>query len=197
VNLVSPTHYLPWIIAALDRVRGELKIPIVYNSGGYETVETVKMLEGYVDVFLPDLKYFDEDLSLKYSAAKDYFKVASSAILEMFKQVGKVQLDDSGIIKKGVIIRHLTLPNARADTFKIMEWIAGNFPQNEILVSVMSQYTPFFHSGEFKEISRRISTFEYNSVIEKVNDLGLKGFMQAKSSAKEEYTPDFNLEGIF
>ena len=196
INLVSPTQYVPWIISALDLVKPQLKIPVVYNSGGYESIETLRSLRDYIDIYLPDLKYMDQEISKKYSNADDYFEVAAAAITEMYNQVGGVSFDDDGILKKGMIIRHLTLPNNRVDSIRIMEWISRTFPKNDILISLMSQYTPFYHSNYYKEINRRISTFEYNSVVDKAVSLGLDGFMQEKSSAKEEYTPEFNLEGI-
>ena len=196
INLVSPTQYVPWIILALDLVKPKLKIPVVYNSGGYESIETLRSLQDYIDIYLPDLKYMNQEISKKYSNADDYFEVAAAAITEMYNQVGGVSFDDDGILKKGMIIRHLTLPNNRVDSIRIMEWISKTFPKNDILISLMSQYTPFYHSNYYKEINRRISTFEYNSVVDKAVSLGLDGFMQEKSSAKEEYTPEFNLEGI-
>lgn len=196
INLVSPTHFVPQIISALDSVKGKLAIPVVYNTGGYERVETLKMLNGYIDIYLPDFKYYDNGLAKKYSGAGDYFEVVCAAVDEMHRQVGAVQLDESGLIKKGVIIRNLTLPNHRRDSIAVLEEIAQRWGTSDILLSLMSQYTPFYKSGDFPEISRRISTFEYNSVLKRAGELGFNGFMQEKSSAKEEYTPDFDLDGI-
>ena len=196
INLVSPTHFVPQIISALDLVRGKLAIPVVYNTGGYERIETLKMLDGYIDVYLPDFKYYDNELAKKYSGTSDYFEVVCAAVDEMLRQVGAVQLDENGIIKKGVIIRHLTLPNHRHDSIAVLEEIARRWGTSDILLSLMSQYTPFYRSGEFPEISRRISTFEYNSVLKRAEELGFNGFMQEKASAKEEYTPDFDFDGI-
>lgn len=196
INLVSPTHFVPQIISALDSVKGKLAIPVVYNTGGYERTETLKMLDGYIDVYLPDFKYYDNEIAKKYSGAGDYFEVVCAAVDEMLRQVGAVQVDENGIIKKGVIIRHLTLPNHRYDSIAVLEEIARRWGTSDILLSLMSQYTPFHKSGDFPEISRRISTFEYNSVLKRAGELGFNGFMQEKSSAKEEYTPDFDLEGI-
>lgn len=196
INLVSPTHFVPQIISALDSVRGKLAIPVVYNTGGYERTETLKMLDGYIDVYLPDFKYYDNKLAKKYSGAGDYFEVVCAAVDEMLRQVGAVQLDENGLIKKGVIIRHLTLPNHRRDSIAVLEEIARRWGTSDILLSLMSQYTPFYKSGDFPEISRRISTFEYNSVLKRAGELGFNGFMQEKSSAKEEYTPNFDFEGI-
>lgn len=194
INLVTPTQYIPWIIMALDKVKHKLSIPVVFNSGGYENIETIKLLKDYVDVFLPDLKYYSPEISLKYSSAKDYFEVATKAITQMFNQTGPLKFDGD-LLKKGVIIRHMVLPSHRKDSEMVLNWIAENFNTDEILVSVMSQYTPCYNSVNFKEINRRISTYEYNCVMQTVNKLGLKGFMQEKSSAKEEYTPPFDLEG--
>ena len=142
INLVSPTQYVPLICSAIGLVRKELKIPIVYNTSGYETTDTLKELRGYVDIYLPDIKYFDPKRSEKYSSAPDYFDVASKAVLEMYRQVGSVVLDENGIAKRGLIIRHMVMPGGRKDSCDIMKWIAANLPKDDILVSVMSQYTP-------------------------------------------------------
>ncbi len=195
IDLVSPTPYVPQIIEALDICDEKLVIPIVYNTGSYELAETLQMLEGYVDVYLPDMKYFDNALGEKYSSVSNYFETASEAIKEMYRQVGAVQIED-GIIKKGVIIRHLALPSHRRDSEKILEWIAGTFPEKDVLVSLMSQYFPTYKSSEHKEISRKISTFEYNFLLDRAAELGLEGFMQERSSAECEYTPNFDLYGL-
>lgn len=196
INLVSPTHFVPQIISTLDKVKSQLDIPIVYNTGGYERVETLKMLDGYIDIYLPDFKYYDNELAKKYSSAADYREVVCDAIDEMLRQTGKICLDEKGKIIKGVIIRHLTLPNHRFDSIAVLEEIAKRWGTEDILLSLMSQYTPFYRSKDFPEISRRISTFEYNSVLKKVAELGFDGFMQERASAKEEYTPDFDFYGI-
>ncbi len=195
INLVSPTPYVLQIISALDMCRGKLNIPIIYNTGGYEKVETIKLLGGYVDVYLPDFKYFDNALGKKYSGADNYFETVTAALKEMYRQTGSCCIED-GIIRRGTVIRHLALPSHRDDSVRILKWIAENLPRDGVLVSLMSQYTPFYKSAEHKEISRRISTFEYNYILDKAVSLGLKGFMQERSSAKEEYTPDFDLSGI-
>lgn len=197
INLVTPTQYLPWILPALELVRDELKIPVVYNCGGYEKTETIRLLKDYVDIWLPDLKYFDSALSARYSRASDYFSVASEAILQMVRQTGKPVLDTSGLMKKGVIIRHMVLPGQRKDSIRLLRWISENLTPGTYLLSLLSQFTPFYKSSSYPEINRRITTFEYESVVEEAIRLGLtQGFMQEKSSAKEEYTPPFNLEGI-
>lgn len=195
INLVSPTPYVPQIISALDICGDRLSVPVVYNTGGYETLETLRLLEGYVDVYLPDFKYYGNALAEKYSGAKNYFETVTAALKEMYRQVGGCRIED-GIIRRGMIIRHLVLPAHRHDSVKVLEWITGNLPKDSVLISLMSQYTPFYRSFEHKEISRRISTFEYNFVLDKARELGLNGFMQEKSSAREEYTPDFDLSGI-
>lgn len=195
INLVSPTPYVLQIISALDMCRGKLNIPIIYNTGGYEKVDTIKLLDGYVDVYLPDFKYFDNALGEKYSGVDNYFETVTAALKEMYRQTGSCCIED-GIIRRGTVIRHLALPSHRDDSVRILKWIAENLPCDGVLVSLMSQYTPFYKSAEHKEISRRISTFEYNYILDKAVSLGLKGFMQERSSAKEEYTPDFDLSGI-
>ncbi len=195
INLVTATHYADKVIRALDLCRHKLKIPIVFNCGGYEKVDTIKMLDGYIDVFLPDLKYFDDSIAIKYSSAPNYFTISTSAILQMFKQTGKYKIEDN-LIKSGVIIRHLVLPTHRKDSLKVLDWITQNFNTDDILISLMSQYTPYRENKNFEELNRRISTFEYNNVVDQALTLGLKGFMQERSSAKEEYTPDFDLSGI-
>lgn len=194
INLVSPTPHIPKIIEALDLVKPKLIIPVVYNCGGYESVDTVKMLEGYVDVYLPDMKYFSDDLALKYSGCKDYFNTALDALKEMVRQVGKPRFDDNGIIQKGVIVRHLVLPTLRKDSIRIMNELAKHFDRDEILISAMSQYVPMHRSFDFKELSRRVSTFEYNSLLDEINRLGFEGFSQQREAADKAYIPKFDGE---
>lgn len=197
IELVTPTHFIPQIISALDKVKIKLNIPVVYNSGGYELTETIKRLNGYIDVYLPDIKYFSPEISAKYSSAPDYFEYASSAVSEMISQVGKLRYNHKNGLIKGTVIRHLVLPNCRHDSMKIMDWIAENTPSENRLVSIMSQYTPFdFIPDKYKEIKRRITKMEYNSVVRYAESLGIQGFTQDISSARKEYVPDFNLEGI-
>lgn len=197
INLVSATPYTDAVLRVLDRMRGrELVIPVVWNSGGYERVETLRRLEGYVDIYLPDLKYYDSALSARYSGAADYFPTAMAAIREMVRQTGKPVFDARGMLRKGTIIRHLVLPGCRHDSLRVVAALAENFPTDTVLVSLMSQYTPFYKSTEHPEINRRITTFEYESVCRAVTDAGFDGYFQEKSSAKEEYTPPFDLEGV-
>lgn len=196
INLVTATHYLPWILPALDQVRDRLHIPVVYNCGGYERTETVRALKDYVDIWLPDLKYFNPELSWRYSRAKDYFDVASEAILQMIAQAGKPQFHNS-LMERGVIIRHMVLPGQKADSIQLLRWIAETLPKGQYYISLMSQYTPFYKSHEYPELNRRITSYEYQKVVDAALELGLEdGFMQEKSSAKEEYTPPFDLEGL-
>ena len=197
INLVTGTHFLPGILTALDLARPKLSIPVVYNCGGYEKPEVIRLLDGYVDIYLPDLKYFDPELSARYSGARDYFAQASQAVSAMISQTGSPVFDEDGIMQKGVIIRHMVLPGSRKDSISILHWIRENLPEEGFLLSLLSQYTPFYKSREYPQINRRLTTYEYDKVLEEAISLGLtKGFMQEKSSAKEEYTPPFDLEGL-
>jgi len=197
---VTATQYLPSVTAALDLVKKDLSIPVVYNCGGYERVETIKALKDYVDIWLPDLKYQDPALSARYSQAPDYFSYASDAIRQMIAQTGAPVLDEEGIMRSGVIIRHMILPGAKEDSIRLLHWMKDALPMGQYYISLLSQYTPFYRAakgGEFPEISRRITTYEYEKVLDAAIRLGLdQGFMQEKSSAKEEYTPPFDLEGV-
>ncbi len=195
INLVNPTHFVPQIISALDTVKSSLKIPVVYNSGGYERIDTLRMLKGYIDVFLPDLKYKSNELSQKYSKAKDYFENASKAILEMHRQQPKLVFEN-GLLKKGLIIRHLILPNCRHDSIDIVNWLSENLDSESYLFSLMSQYTPNDNCKLYPEINRRVSTFEYKSVLKIVEEKGINGYSQGRESAIKEYTPDFDFEGL-
>ncbi len=193
INLVTPSHYVKQIVEALNIYKP--KIPVVYNTSGYDSVEELKMLEGYVDVFLTDLKYYSSELSQKYSSAKNYFEMCSLAIKEMIRQQPK-NVMENGLIKKGVIIRHMVLPNCIDDSFKVLEWIKNNLGE-DVIVSVMGQYTPYFNASKFPEINRKLKPVEYKLVINHFNKLGLKnGFMQSLDSADENFIPPFNLEGV-
>ena len=197
IELVTPTHFLPDIISSLDLVKHKLIIPIVYNTGGYERTETIDMLNGYVDVYLPDIKYYSSEMSKRYSNAADYFEYASKAVTTMIKQVGALQYNSDGGLIKGTIIRHLVLPKGRHDSIKIMEWIAQNTSAEDVLVSIMNQYTPFdFISDEFPELTRRVTKMEYNSVVRRAQELGINGFTQERTSAADKYVPDFDLSGL-
>lgn len=197
IDLITATQFLPQILPALDFVKHKLHIPVIYNCGGYEKTETLALLKDYIDIYLPDLKYFDSALSWRYSKAKNYFEVASEAIPYMIEQTGGLRYDTQGILQKGVIIRHMVLPCGKEDSIQLLHWIKENLPKGKYLLSLLSQYTPFYKSSDYPEINRRITTYEYNKVLDTAISLGLtQGFMQEKSSAKEEYTPPFDLEGI-
>ena len=197
INLVTAVQYIPSIIKALDNVKHKLNIPVVYNSGGYENVQTLEILKDYVDIYLPDIKYFDRELSKKYSLAEDYFDRAKEAVIKMIDNAGELKLNDKGIMQRGVIVRHMVLPSCYKDSIKILNWINDNLPKDKFLISLMSQYTPFYKAHEYPEINRRVTTYEYNKVVDEALTLGLdSGYIQEKSSAKEEYTPPFDLEGV-
>lgn len=195
INLVNPTHYVPAIIRALDMVRNELNIPVVYNSGGYERVETLRALEGYVDIYLPDIKYYSDELAQELSSATHYFETAMAAAEEMLRQTGKPQIDENGLLKKGVIIRHLVLPYHYHDSVEVIRRVGERFGK-DVLFSLMSQYTPFYKAKDIPRLNRRITTFEYRKALDAVYAAELEGFKQERSSAKEEYTPDFDFTGI-
>lgn len=202
INLVTATQFLPHILTALDKVRHKLTIPVVYNCGGYERTDIVKALKDYVDIWLPDFKYFDNHLALRYSRAGSYFEIASESILQMIEQTGppvwkEAKEETSPLLSSGVIIRHLVLPGHKNDSMALLRWIKDHLPSGHYLLSLMSQYTPYHPNPEYPELNRRITTYEYNQVLDTAIALGLtQGFMQQKSSAKEEYTPPFNLEGL-
>ncbi len=196
INLVSGTHFAPQITRALDICRERLHIPVAYNCGGYEKTETVEMLKGYVDIFMPDFKYYSSELSEKYSRAPDYCEYALKAVKKMIEITGKPVYGDDGMLKSGVIIRHMVLPTHRRDSEAVLRLLSENFTPDSFILSLMSQYTPFYKSHEYKELNRRISTYEYNKVAEIASELGFNGYMQERSSAKEEYTPDFDLSGV-
>ena len=195
INLVTPSHFVPQIRLALDYATG-LSIPVVYNSNGYDSIDSLKIMEGYVGIYLPDLKYFNPETAAKYSGAKDYFDIASAAIKEMYRQTGAALLDKDGIMKRGVIIRHLILPGYSSESVKLLDWLKANMPE-DIHISLMSQYTPYNNSCLPQEINRRITAYEYDRVVGRFYKLGFKnGYIQDRESASEEYIPDFNLEGL-
>lgn len=197
INLVTPTHYLNAVVAALEKVRPRLGIPVVYNCGGYEKKESLIRLDGLVDVYLPDLKYFSSELSARYSAAPDYFEVASRAVTEMYRQVGNVRFDGD-LVKRGVIVRHLVLPGCRRDSIALLKKLADLLPTDGIRLSLMRQFTPDFVSpDEYPELCRRLTSFEYESVLREADKLGFVGYSQSAESADKGYTPDFNTDEAF
>lgn len=197
INLVTPTMYAYQIIEAIKIARKNgLKIPIIYNSNGYENVETIKMLNGYIDVYLPDLKYYSDIISIKYSKAPHYFEIATAAIKEMIEQVGKPEFDENGIIKKGVIIRHLVLPNHIQNTKNILKWIKENLNE-DVYVSVMAQYFPTYKAKKIEGIDRKINNKEYREVEKYLYSLDIKnGYMQDLGKHEEEYVPCFDYRNI-
>ena len=193
LNLVTPTQFVPWIIEALELAGKNLQIPVVYNSSGYETVETLALLEGYVDVYLPDFKYFSPALSAAYSGAPDYFAAASRALLEMARQQPAPVLE-GGLLRRGLLIRHLVLPGAYRDSLALLDWLARHVDPKAVLISLMCQYTPM--RSDPPELNRRVTSFEYRKVVDRALELGFQGFTQSRSSARETYTPPFDLEGV-
>lgn len=192
INLVTPTIYAYQIIEAIKiaKIKG-LKIPIIYNSNGYESLETLKALKGYIDVYLPDLKYYYDDIAFKYSGVKNYFKYATEAIKEMCNQVGEPKFDENGIIKKGVIIRHLVLPNNIENSKQVLKWLKNNIDER-IYISIMAQYFPCYKAKEIEELSRKLTKEEYEEIENFVYELDIKnGYMQELGEHEEEYVPDF------
>lgn len=193
INLVTPTHFLPDILPALEP---KLPVPVVYNCGGYESVETLRQLEGKIDVYLPDFKYSDNALAKKLSSAPDYFETASAAILEMYRQVGKPVLEDDEM-KRGVLVRHLVLPGCVDNLLGVLDWVAEHFRSGDILFSLMSQYVPMGRAAEMPPFDRRITELEYDSVLSYMMLLGIEdGYTQDFSSAERGYTPSFDLTGL-
>lgn len=214
INLVTPSHFTPAIREALCMVRRNtaenpghpehpenpeypehpgppLEIPVVYNTNAYDGIEGLRQLEGLIDVYLPDLKYISSELSLEYSGAGDYFEKASRAILEMRRQAGPPVINNEGILQKGMIIRHLVLPGHANETLKVLDWISENLP-GDMYVSLMSQYIPCYKACSHPILGRRITRYEYEKVINRFVKLGLKGYVQERESASEQFIPDFN-----
>ena len=198
INLVNPSHYAGAIRQALISLKqqGQLTVPVVYNTNSYETINTLKALEGLVDVYLPDMKYFSEETARRYSRAQDYPQVSQKAVIEMYNQVGSPLLSETGIIQRGVIIRHLILPGHVKESMKVLDWISENLPKS-VYVSLMSQYTPFYAADKYPEINRPITRSEYERVVNHLYKLGLQeGYIQERQSADIQYIPDFNLDGV-
>ena len=192
INLVTPTHFSDGILKALKLIKGKLKIPVVYNTSGYEKPEEILKIADDVSVFLTDIKYFSPELSKKYSGASDYYKYAKASLEAMLKCQPRCEFDENGIMKKGVILRHLLLPSCRRDSISLLEDIANSFDVSSFKLSLMSQYTPDFYNGDFKELTRRVTSFEYQSVLDHAISLGYDGYFQEKDSANAKYTPNFN-----
>lgn len=194
LNLVTPTHYASMLAKVLKEYRST--VPVVWNSSGYEKAETLKTLEGLVDIYLPDIKYFDSAPALKYSGAADYFEFASAAVIEMHRQVGDLQIDSDGIATRGIAIRHMVLPGNISQAVKVFSWVRENLPI-ETYISVMRQYTPFGKAKDMPPVNRSLSAREYSIVKDKILALGFENCsFQKKESSAEKFIPDFNLEGV-
>lgn len=193
INLVNPTHYAHVIVQLL---REPLPVPVVWNTGGYDKVETLRALEGKIDIYLPDLKYVEAGPAGRYSNAPDYPEVAKAAILEMFRQTGPCQFGPDGLLKKGVIIRHLVLPGQLEAAKEVMDWVKDSFAPGDVLFSLMSQYIPYGHASDFPEINRPLRRGEARKAEEYMDLLGLEGFTQEQASASEQYIPPFDLTGV-
>lgn len=197
INLVTPTHYVPQIIEAITLAKNKgMNLPILYNTSGYENVETLKLLDGIVDIYLPDFKYYSNDIAKKYSNAPDYVEVAKLALEEMVRQVKTPKFDENGIMTKGVIVRHLILPSYSEDSKKVIKYLYETYG-DDIYISIMNQYTPF-GMEDYKELNRKVTTYEYNKVVNYAIELGVKnGFVQEGSAASESFIPDFkSYEGV-
>ena len=193
INLVTPTHFLPSILPALTP---KLPVPVVYNCGGYERVETLRELEGLVDIYLPDMKYSDPKLAGILSAAPDYVEIAKAAIAEMYRQVGSAVIEDE-IMQRGMIVRHLMLPGELDNTLGVLDWFSEAFPKGDVLFSLMSQYVPMRKAKTMPPYDRRITEDEYDAALSYLELLGIEhGFTQDFSAATEEYIPDFSFEGL-
>lgn len=197
INLVTPDHYIPQIIEAIRNARQKgLSLPFVYNSSGYVKVETLKLLEGYMDIYLPDLKYINRAIAKKYSNCEDYFIYAAQAINEMVRQVKEPVIDGAGNMKKGVIVRHLALPGCLEDSKKIINYLYTTYGDS-IFISIMNQYTPVTNLHNYQELNRKISPEEYGELVDYAIDLGVRnGFIQEGDTALESFIPDFNGEGV-
>lgn len=195
IELVTPTHYACQLIPILRKAKESIKIPFVWNSGGYERQEVISRLDGLIDVYMPDLKYFSDDIAKKYSNAPNYFNIAISSLKEMLSQTGKPQFDSNGKLLRGVIVRHLVLPGCREDSISLLHALGENISPDSIILSLMSQYTPEFYDialGGHKNLLRRVTSFEYSKVLDAAIELGFDGYFQGRSSASAVYTPNFS-----
>lgn len=193
INLVTPTSYAYQIIEAIKIARNKgLRLPIVYNTNGYENVETIRALKGFVDIYLPDLKYADNKLAMEYSKVNNYFEISAEAIKEMIKQVGTPKFDANGLMKKGVLVRHLVLPNCVENSKKVLGWIKENL-SDDIYVSIMAQYFPTYKAKEDEKINRKLTSQEWNEIEDFVQEIGIEnGFIQELGEHEEEYVPKWD-----
>jgi putative pyruvate formate lyase activating enzyme len=197
INLVTPTHFVPQIIEAIKLARSRgLIVPMVYNSNGYESLEAIQALKGYIDVYLPDFKYYDDKYAVRYSQAPNYFKSAENAIEEMFSQVGDAQFNENGMMMKGVIIRHLMLPGLLFDSKKVVDYVWKTFGHS-VYISIMNQYTPVNNADKYPEINKPLNQDHYESLIDYCLSLGIKNaFIQEGGTVSESFIPHFDLRGV-
>ena len=197
VNLVTAVHFTPHIVLALDRAKTQgLSIPVVYNSSGYESIDTLKRLKGYIDVYLPDYKYRDPNLAGNFSGAYNYPKIAEKAIEEMVSQIGDCRFDENGMMQRGVIVRHLVLPKHTDDSMAVLQYLHETYGDH-VYISIMSQYTPVRKYEKYPELSRKLTTYEYEKVVKFAQKIGIRnGFLQSGEAAKESFIPSFDGMGI-
>ena len=195
INLVTPTHYTDAVLASLEE---PLPVPVVYNTNGYEDVENLKRLEGKVQIYLPDLKYSDDSLAIRYSNAPGYFAAATRAIREMFRQTGRYRIDEeTGLMERGIIIRHLLLPGQVENTKRVIDWVAETFDPGDVLFSLMRQYIPHGKAEEYPELNRKVTDEEYQAVEDHLFDSGIEdGFVQDEDSASKDFIPSFDGTGV-
>ncbi len=192
IEFVTPSHYAIRLARLLERIKPRIPIPVVYNCGGYESIDSLHALDGLVDIYLPDLKYHSSELAARYSGAPDYPTTALAALREMYRQRGACLFDGDGLLQSGIIVRHLVLPSCRTDSIALLNDLAEALPVPDIRLSLMSQYTPDFTDKEaYPELARRVTSFEYDSVLKKAMALGFEGYFQGRTSAGASYTPDF------
>lgn len=192
IDLVTPTHFTPRVAEALKLARREgLSLPTVWNSGGYESVDTLRLLDGLIDVYMPDLKYFSSETARVCSFVDDYFDRAAECISYMYRTLGEARIDERGIMRRGLLVRHLVLPGHRADSINVLRGLSELVEPARIKLSLMSQYSPEFYRGDNKALRRRVTSFEYDSVLAVAEELGFDGYMQARSSSGDKYTPRF------
>jgi putative pyruvate formate lyase activating enzyme len=198
LNLVTAAHYVPQVITALEQAQSRgFSLPVIYNSGGYEKVETLHMLDGYVDVYLPDLKYLDEELAKRLSHATDYPERAKDAIAEMVRQTGPCRFDQEGYIQKGTIVRHLILPGHTKNSREVLRYLRETY-EDRIYISIMNQYTPVWHNEDMPEMNRKVTKREYEKVLDAALELDIRqGFFQEGDTAKESFIPEFQLQGVY
>lgn len=193
INLVTPTHFVPQIIEALNIAKsGGLALPVLYNTSGYENVETLKMLEGYIDIYMPDFKYYNNKYAMKYSGARNYFETASAALSEMVRQTGRAVIDDNGIMTSGTLVRHLMLPGLMLDSKRVMDYLYDSYG-DDIYISLMCQYTPLPHVKAYPELDRKIDMDKYNALVDYCARRGMERvFIQSEESASESFIPMFH-----